>query len=85
MSVLTVRIEGLEDHIERVVEEKLSARVEHEPERWLTSDEAAEYLGVAVSTIHDLTSRGTLPRHGAKGMKLRFKKADLDAYAEGRA
>jgi excisionase family DNA binding protein len=53
-------------------------------DRWLDSEEAADYLGVSRQRIHNLVSQGSLPRHGAKGYGLRFRRADLDAYAEGR-
>lgn len=84
-SDITVNITGLEDHIERVVEEKLAAALtDREPEGWLTSDEAADYLGIAVPTVHDLVSDGLLPRHGPRGSRLRFRREDLDAYARRR-
>ncbi len=52
MSGIAVSINGLEELVERVVEEKLAAR-EPEPDGWFTSDEAASYLGIARSTRHD--------------------------------
>jgi excisionase family DNA binding protein len=51
---------------------------------WLGSTEAAAYLGVSRDRIFNLVSQGKLPRHGAKGHKLLFRRADLDAYAEAR-
>jgi excisionase family DNA binding protein len=50
---------------------------------WLDSKAAAEYLGISRATIHNLVNQGRLPRHGRKGHKLTFRKADLDGYAEG--
>src|SRR6266571_1421750 len=80
-----ITIEGLEELVERIVDEKVRAALpEREPNRWLTSQEAAEYLGLAVATIHDLVNDGRLPRHGEKRHRLRFRREDLDAYAEGR-
>lgn len=77
-----VHVEGLEDHIEQVVEEKLAAALAaKEADPWLTSPEAADYLGIAVSTLHDLVCDGRLPRHGPRGHRLRFRRSDLDAYA----
>ncbi len=82
---VTVTLTGLEALVERVVEEKLAAALTmQEPEGWFTSAEAAAYLGVALSTIHDLACDGELPRHGPKGSRLRFRRADLDAYARRR-
>jgi excisionase family DNA binding protein len=59
--------------------------VEHITERpaddgWLSSAEAAEYLGVSRATIHNLVSQRKLPRYGASGHKLLFRSGDLDAY-----
>jgi excisionase family DNA binding protein len=79
---VTLKLEGLEALIAGIVDERLStALAEHESDRWLTAPEAAQYLGIAVSTLHDLVSGGRLPRHGPKGSRLRFKQDDLDAYA----
>ena len=82
---VTVTLTGLEALIERIVEEKLRAPLaERESDRWLTAPEAAEHLGLAISTLHDLVSDGQLPRHGPKGSRLRFRWEDLDAYARRR-
>jgi excisionase family DNA binding protein len=82
---VSITLTGLEAVIERVVEEKLDAALaKREPERWLTADEAAEHLGIARSTLHDLVCDGRLPRHGPKGSRLRFRREDLDAYAQRR-
>lgn len=51
---------------------------------WLGARDAAEYLGVSRGHLHNLTSSGVLPRHGAKGQRFRFKRGDLDAYIESR-
>jgi excisionase family DNA binding protein len=80
---MQVRVEGLEDHIERIVTEKVAAALSGHAaaDPWVTAPEAADYLGIAVSTLHDLVCDGRLPRHGAKGHRLRFRREDLDAYA----
>jgi excisionase family DNA binding protein len=75
-----IRIEGFEETLRRVVREEL-ARAR---EGWLNAQEAAEYLAVSTASIHNLVSSGRLPRHGTKGTALRFKRGDLDAYAEAR-
>jgi excisionase family DNA binding protein len=52
---------------------------------WYTTAEAATYLGVAPGTIRNLVCSGALPpRHGPPGTRLRFRRSELDAYAEGR-
>ena len=80
-----VTIEGLEAFIERLVDEKLAAAlVTQADDPWLNSEQAAEYLNLARSTIHDLVSEGKLPRHGGRKTKLAFRRSDLDAYVAGR-
>jgi excisionase family DNA binding protein len=76
-----VRIDGLEELLRRIIREE-NAR---DRDGWLDAGAAAEYLGLrSVGTIHNAVSRGDLPRHGAKGTALRFRRSDLDAYAEAR-
>ncbi len=48
--------------------------------RWLSQQEAAEYLGVTDRTVRNYISRGTLPGHRVRGARLvRIDRADLDA------
>ena len=77
---MEIHIEGFEETLRRVVREEL-ARAR---EGWLTSEEAADYLGLSRASLHNLVSSGRLPRHGEKGTTLRFRPSDLDAYAETR-
>ncbi len=80
-----IKIGGLEDHIRSVVEEvvgdALAARAD---DPWLTSDEAASYLRIARSTLHDLVSEGKLPRAGGRKTKLVFRRSTLDEYLASR-
>jgi hypothetical protein len=63
-----VSIEGLEAHVERVVEEKLAAALaEREPDGWLTSTEAAIYLGIAPHAARPLLGREA-PAPRAEGL-----------------
>lgn len=86
MSGITVRLDGVEDIIARIVEEKVSAtlggHVAEDP--WYDSAAAARYLDVSRQRIHDLTHEGRLPRIGEKGERLYFRRSALDAYREGR-
>jgi len=58
-------------------------RVLHErhpmPER-LTIDEAANYLGLPVSTLRHYRTRGEGPRSFKLGYRLQYERADLDAW-----
>lgn len=78
---VTLTLLGLEDLVERLVDDKVRIALVDKAESWLTSDEAAKYLGIARSTLHGLVCDGLLPRHGEKGHRLRFRREDLDAYA----
>ena len=77
---MEIRIDGFEDLLRRVVREELAVS----REGWLSSREAAEYLGISRGTLHNLVSSGRLPRHGERGRRLHFRRADLDAYIEAR-
>ncbi len=77
---MEVRIDGFEDVLRRVIREELAAT----RDGWFDSRAAADYLGVSVGQVHNLVSTGRLPRHGDKGRRLRFRRADLDAYVESR-
>lgn len=73
-----VHIEGLEDHIRVVVKEEVaSALAGTADDPWLNSDEAAAYMKVARSTVHDLVSAGRLPRAGGRKTKLMFRRSTL--------
>jgi predicted DNA-binding transcriptional regulator AlpA len=63
-----VHIEGLEDLVREVVREEIAAsRAAEQEGEWLDSRQAAAYAGLSVSTIHNLVSKGKLPRCGEKG------------------
>jgi excisionase family DNA binding protein len=80
-----VHVEGLEDHVRQVVKEEVAAALAvREDDPWLTSDEAAEYLGIARSTIHDLVCSKALPRHGGRKTRLMFRRSELDTYLDAR-
>jgi excisionase family DNA binding protein len=71
------------EHVERVLtSQALAAAREVDP--WLSSAEAAEYLGIARSTVHDLVSAHKLPRVGGKKTRLVFRQSVLDAYLASR-
>lgn len=77
---MEVHIDGFEEMLRRVVREELAAS----RDGWLDSKDAAEYVGVSLGTLHNAVSEGRLPRHGERGQRLRFQRAELDAYMEAR-
>ena len=70
---------------ERVADRLAEHLAEREPpSAWMTSDEAAAYLRCDTKRLSELQREGKL-RCGRDGRKLLFRRADLDAYLEGRA
>jgi len=49
---------------------------------WMTAEEAAEYTRLAVGTIYNKVSKGTIPHHGG-GRLLRFRRDELDRWLAG--
>lgn len=83
--MLHIQVPGLEAHIQQVVEAKVAeALAAREEDPWHTFAEAAQYLRVAVGTIHDLVSSRRLPRHGGRKEKIRLRRSELDAYIEAK-
>jgi len=80
-----IKIGGLEDHIRAVAREEVAAALAvQEADPWLDSKAAAEYLGLARSTVHDLVCSGALPRHGGRKTKIMLRRSELDAYLDAR-
>jgi excisionase family DNA binding protein len=77
---MEVQIEGLEIEVERLVNRALDKRTTE----WFNTAGASEHTGLAPGTLRNLASSGRLPRYGAAGTRLRFKREDLDRYMEGR-
>jgi excisionase family DNA binding protein len=50
-------------------------------DRWLTTREAAEYLGMTSNALHKLTAERSIPfTQDAPGARCYFKRSDLDAW-----
>jgi len=77
---MELHIDGLEDLLRRVVREELDSR----QDTWLSTREAAAYIGTSTGHVHNLVSQQKLPRHGERGHGLRFRREELDTYIEGR-
>jgi len=57
-------------------------------DRWLTSREAAQYLGYSNSTLVGARQTGKLagktqPKYAKVGRAVRYKKTNLDAWVRG--
>lgn len=55
-------------------------------DNWLDAKGAAAYLGVTVNALHKLTAARALPfEQAGPGCRCWFRRADLDAWRQGRA
>jgi excisionase family DNA binding protein len=70
------------DALAAAVAEHLAASQPQPDDGWLTTAQAADYLGCSPDRLHDLVARRALT-HGRDGRRLLFRRADLDAYVEG--
>lgn len=50
--------------------------------RWLSQDEAAEYLGITTRTLRRMVARGDLPGYRMGPRLTRFDRAELDALMQ---
>ena len=81
---MNVELHGLEERIREIVREEVAAVLALEaPAEWLSSAEAAAFLGLSIGQVRNLVSEGRLPRHGPRGHRLRFRRSELDAYCQG--
>ncbi len=80
-AALIVYIENL---VDARVDSRMSSLYPREEDAWYTTAEAARYLGIALGTVRNLACAGVLPRHGPPGTRLRFRRSELDRYAEER-
>ena len=62
-------------------ENKILNKIEDEDERWLTTDEAANYLNISSNALRILVHRARV-RTYKLGSRLRFKKSDLFAVLQ---
>jgi excisionase family DNA binding protein len=88
---------GLALHLDDEVLERLAVMVADELERrrgtptsatrtaqrWMTVDQAAEYIGASRQRVYDLRSAGQLGRHG-DGRRALIDRNELDNLIEGR-
>jgi excisionase family DNA binding protein len=69
---------SLADRLAPLIADRLEATQE---DRWMNSEQAAEYLGCGRSRVHDLVQlRKLIPSRD--GRSLRFRQSDLDHYLD---
>jgi excisionase family DNA binding protein len=70
---------GLEDAIRAIVREELDERLAENgsADEWLSTEQAASYLGLSVGHLHNL--KGKVPSHKVGGRR-RYRRSELDAW-----
>lgn len=64
------------------VNEMLSEFQKNSDKKWLRTQEAADYLGISKTQIHNLKRNGTLP-FTKLGGSIYFKRQEIDDVLEG--
>lgn len=83
-----VRIEltltsGQLDVIAERVAKIMAERAPAPPDRWLSTQEADEYIGAKQGRVADLKQLGYLKPAGYDGRLPKYRRSDLDAYLRG--
>lgn len=80
-----------EDALDRLADQlvpRLAGRLavgRGEPDRWLTSREAAGYIGRSVTALHKLTAARAIPfSQDGPGARCYFRRSDLDTWMGSR-
>jgi excisionase family DNA binding protein len=81
----TAVLELILDHLAARVADQIAARLAAasgaEPDQWLDSRGAADYLGISRDTVRRLSAEGSLPTEQAgTNCKLYFRRSDLDSW-----
>jgi len=73
-------LELVRPELQRMVADEVRARTP-DPKPWLSTKEAAEYLGISEQAVRDRVYAKTLKARRS-GRSLRFRRSDLDASLE---
>lgn len=68
LSILT-RLDNIEERLDKISEKAV-----------LTSEEAADFLGITVKSLYDLTSKHQIPYYKPNGKKTYFERAELETW-----
>ncbi len=80
---LQITDEGIREIVTRARELGLLESAPANLSPWLTTEQAADYLGCSKGQVLNHVSAGLLPRRYQKGHKARFKTSDLDDFVTG--
>lgn len=83
-------VDALDDDALDALAERLAPRLEARfatskakggPDRWMTTAEAADYLGMTANALHKLTASRALPfAQDGPGCRCYFRRSDLDRW-----
>jgi excisionase family DNA binding protein len=81
-------IAHLDDHALSELAERLAPflpqRSAPDADRWLSTREAAEYLGITANALHKLTAARAIPfEQDGPGARCWFRRDELDAWRRG--
>jgi excisionase family DNA binding protein len=79
MTTTLVQIDAtdLEQTLEKVVQRVVS---EQAADTWLTVESASTYLNMSEDALRQLLRRGRIPSHRIGERRIRFSRAELDAW-----
>lgn len=85
-------VDALDDDALDALAERLAPRLEAHfatskakggPDRWMTTAEAADYLGMTANALHKLTAARAIPfAQDGPGCRCYFKRSDLDCWRD---
>lgn len=76
-------LDALAERLAPRLEARLARSSQPDADRWMTTTEAAGYLGMTSNALHKLTSARQVPfSQDAPGGRCWFKRSELDAWRE---
>ena len=74
-------LDALADAVAARLDERRAKQRDAADDRWLTTREAAAYLGMTVAALHKLTAARAIPfAQAGPGCRCYFRRVDLDGW-----
>ena len=77
MTLLQLSQDDLEQTLKRVLQQVVTSSA---ADRWFTVEQAAEHLSMSEDALRQLLRRGRVPAHRIGERRIRFSRAELDAW-----
>jgi len=79
-------LDALAERLAPRLEARLARSSQPDADRWMTTAEAAGYLGMTANALHKLTATRAIPfSQDAPGARCYFKRSDLDRWRDSGA